>query len=937
MLKKDAAKELIKCAQDPVYFLNTYAKIQHPVKGLLPFKTFPYQNDIIRGLLDHRLNIVLKARQLGVTTIAAGFIAWFILFKKDKNVLVVATKQDVAKNTIRMIRNIVKYLPPFFQVLAKTRELNKTSIELEHGSRVKAITTASDAGRSEAVSFLFIDEVAHIEKMDELWTGIWPTISAGGRAMLASTPNGTGNFFHQQFTQAQNGENNFNCRFGTYTNPENPDEVYADRFMWWVHPEHDRNWFEQETKGRNARDVAQEYLCFGEETQIVTSLGFKSIKDVKIGDLVLTHKGRFKKVINAKNRISNDVFSFKTFLNKKETLITAEHPILSELNGWIEAKNVNEKDLVCSFPKNVDIDLESKTLDLFKILESQFFKIKLSDDQRHIFLNDRRHKKIHNRFVEVDYDLGRFIGLYLAEGHIAKNTVNFSFNYSTELDTWVKELIDIVYVKFGIQNCKIYHKDNSGTLTIASNILVNFIKKLTNGYLAVNKSLSDYSYLIKNKQFLTGFVDGVFQGDGCIKEQYDKTLNIVSEKLIYDVKYALEFIGIGRLSIRKGSSGKVSTILGREVQTNQQFNLKILKTKNIKIDKISDLIGLNYAKNNTSYKNFHNENNNFFLSSVISKQKYHKPITVYNIEVEEDNSFTTEHFVVHNCSFNASGATFLLTETLLELEKNIKEPIHKDYIDRNLWIWKEPDPIGVYIIPSDVASGLAADYTTFHVLRVDTKFEQVAEYRGKITPDLLGNLLVDVAKKYNNATVAPENNAGWSGQTILRIRELGYPFLYYTSKNPGEIVDIYTAHLMGDKVPGYVVTPSNRIQMLGKMEQYLRMGDLIVYSSRTIDELKTFVWANDRKPQAARSYFDDLVMGLAAGCWIKEASFMAVYRNDDMKKALIGAISTSKREFSMPQDSYNLQNIQHAPANAGNKYKLANGQVIDLSWLIKSG
>ena len=67
--KKDVIKEIIRCGRDPIYFLDTFGKIQHPTKGLLPFKTFSYQQDIVKAYLNHRLNIFLKARQLGVTTI----------------------------------------------------------------------------------------------------------------------------------------------------------------------------------------------------------------------------------------------------------------------------------------------------------------------------------------------------------------------------------------------------------------------------------------------------------------------------------------------------------------------------------------------------------------------------------------------------------------------------------------------------------------------------------------------------------------------------------------------------------------------------------------------------------------------------------------------------------------------------------------------------
>ncbi len=138
---------------------------------------------------------------------------------------------------------------------------NRNSIEFKNGSRVKAITTSADAGRSEAVSLLVVDEAAHIESFDEIWTGISPTISTGGSVILMSSPKGTGNKFYELFEGAQAQENGFYCNFGTYTNPNDPTETYTDRFMWWVHPEHDEAWFAAESRDKSPRDIAQEFLC----------------------------------------------------------------------------------------------------------------------------------------------------------------------------------------------------------------------------------------------------------------------------------------------------------------------------------------------------------------------------------------------------------------------------------------------------------------------------------------------------------------------------------------------------------------------------------------------------------------------------------------------------------------------------------------------------
>lgn len=64
MTKTELIKEILKCGKDPGYFICTYAKVQHPTRGLVPFKLYPFQEDIVKGLTTHRKNIIVKGRQL---------------------------------------------------------------------------------------------------------------------------------------------------------------------------------------------------------------------------------------------------------------------------------------------------------------------------------------------------------------------------------------------------------------------------------------------------------------------------------------------------------------------------------------------------------------------------------------------------------------------------------------------------------------------------------------------------------------------------------------------------------------------------------------------------------------------------------------------------------------------------------------------------------
>ena len=61
----------------------------------------------------------------------------------------------------------------------------------------------------QALSLLALDEAAFIPDMEELWTGIYPTISTGGRCIALSTPNGVGNWFHTTYVDSVSGVNAF--------------------------------------------------------------------------------------------------------------------------------------------------------------------------------------------------------------------------------------------------------------------------------------------------------------------------------------------------------------------------------------------------------------------------------------------------------------------------------------------------------------------------------------------------------------------------------------------------------------------------------------------------------------------------------------------------------------------------------------------------------
>ena len=193
-LKHIIKEEFIKCAKDPIYFMKKYYTIQHPQRGRIKFNLYPFQEKVLTHMNSEDYVIINKSRQLGISTLCSAYSLWMMLFHKDKNVLCIATKQETAKNMVTKVRFAYDQLPKWLQI--KTTEHNKLSLRLANGSQIKAVAASQDAGRSEAVSLLLIDEAAFIDGIDEIFASAQQTLATGGGCIALSTPYGTGIWFH---------------------------------------------------------------------------------------------------------------------------------------------------------------------------------------------------------------------------------------------------------------------------------------------------------------------------------------------------------------------------------------------------------------------------------------------------------------------------------------------------------------------------------------------------------------------------------------------------------------------------------------------------------------------------------------------------------------------------------------------------------------------
>lgn len=244
LLKERIKEEYIKCKKSCSYFLNRYCYIQHPKRGKVKFDMYPFQENALDDIQNNQNTIVLKCRQMGISTLISGYSLWMMLFHNDRSILVLAIKQDTAKNIIKKVRYMNDALPSWLKMQETSNNL--LSLGFTNGSSIKATTSSGEAGRSEALSLLIFDEAAFIPEIDSIWTAARPTLSHGGQCVAISTPNGVGNWFHKKYVQAESGED--------------MDWAFL-KLHWTLHPEYDQAWRDRMDKDLGEKKAAQECDC----------------------------------------------------------------------------------------------------------------------------------------------------------------------------------------------------------------------------------------------------------------------------------------------------------------------------------------------------------------------------------------------------------------------------------------------------------------------------------------------------------------------------------------------------------------------------------------------------------------------------------------------------------------------------------------------------
>jgi len=193
----EQVEEYIKCANDPIYFIEKYIRIVHLDLGLVPFKLYEYQKNLVQNIHDNRFTISKLPRQSGKSTTIVSYLLHYVLFNQSISVAILANKQTTSREILSRLKLTYEYLPLWLQ--QGIIEWNKGSIELENGSKILASSTSASAVRGGSFNCIMLDEFAHVPNniAEEFFSSVYPTITSGQstKVMMVSTPNGLNMFY----------------------------------------------------------------------------------------------------------------------------------------------------------------------------------------------------------------------------------------------------------------------------------------------------------------------------------------------------------------------------------------------------------------------------------------------------------------------------------------------------------------------------------------------------------------------------------------------------------------------------------------------------------------------------------------------------------------------------------------------------------------------
>jgi hypothetical protein len=372
-----------------------------------------------------------------------------------------------------------------------------------------------------------------------------------------------------------------------------------------------------------------EWFCLHGDTLVETSEGEKPIRNIEIGEFVKTHTGNFKKVTDKHITPIKQRDPINWIKTQNHTIkATPNHPFMVKIGdstGFINAEKVVEGDVLL-YPVDTSKD----------VLE---FNIKYNtqgNGYNGLVGGSRDTKEIGT--VNVDKDVARFLGLFLAEGHVNKDGIAFTFN---NLEV---EFIDFIKT----MSRSLFERDAYSHTTWATQVRIS-IRALSSLFSewfvggAREKRIPDFvfGWNLKNRlAFLNGYLDG----DAC-DSCGGRTFSTVSELLSDDLVRLINGCGlrVSSVACRENLGGivKHGQSAGQRIEGIGYIYVARISTDSMR--KMHDLMD-------------HDINGEYIEIPVLANEKHFwaaslKDNNVYNLTVEDDHSYIAGSVITHNCSW----------------------------------------------------------------------------------------------------------------------------------------------------------------------------------------------------------------------------------------------------------------------------------------------
>lgn len=785
--------EILAKVPNDVFLFSLFCYVIHPVRGKVRFELYPYQKSVLYQFVKERFNILLKFRQAGITELISMYCLWLAMYHPNKKINIISIKDTTAKKVLKKIKFMYKNLPWYLQtpiINGRAGEFGSASmIEFDNGSFIESIPTSSEAGRSESLSLLVIDEAAIVRWAAQIWAAAFPTLSCS----VGSTP-----VFLRHYEEIKKG----------YPKP-----------------------ITEQIKLRT--------LCPKQ----------KGVLDISnLGYYTLTHTGSWKKILWTQNKGKLETWFVKDNRGKKAGY-TPKHRLFTT-KGWKTVEEIIDQNLnIIQADTKVDQlklpkQVKAPSKEILKPIEEfpGYFVSNLgkvySDSPRRGFyeLTPRPNKDGYLRVALKKAGVKREIGSTRNQGKgktfqrsvhllVAEAFLGPKPNPKSQVDHINNQrdcnhINNLRYISSSDNVKKSFEYNLNATLFgIQGDKLPNLLKR--GRILEIAEEGFSYREIAREvypeyKQ-AHKFVKRILTERG--SRVYISKLQVVKkcQRTIYDIHVEDDNSYISANNYINHNTGGSAIVNSTPYGVGNFYH-------STWVDAIA---GGNPFNPIRLYWQMHPERDENWYKQMASALGPKRTAQ----EIDGD--------------FLSSGNTVFDLADIKAIEDCLSDyPVIKKRFNGQYRQYLEPQSDKEYFIGADVSTGRASDYSAFTCM--DKQGEEQAVFKGRIPIDKYAKLLGDTGQLYNWATIAPESNDVGMAVTT-KLQDEGYPKLYYYQKM---LKKKGKSRPEVDKSPGWLTTQKNRSVIIENLEQDIREESVIIKDPFFVQEAYTFIYDGLGRPVA---------------------------------------------------------------------------------------